>query len=136
MCCWFSGGFLRKVLHFCRHQKKNHLVIIYSLHPSLNLFCRAAHGRDPTAADLSALQDILLATTTANNYPADSAVLSPEDLLSLSSVAGTCSVLAASVLGSYLSQEVVKAVSMAGEPAFNVFVFSAADFEAKAFPVR
>lgn len=97
---------------------------------------RAAHGRDPSTDDLAALQDTMLAIQAANNYPTTSPVLSQSDLLSLSSVAGTCSVLAASVLGSYLSQEVVKAVSLAGEPAFNVFVFSAADFEAKAFPVR
>ncbi len=99
-------------------------------------FCRAAHGRDPTTTNLSSLQDTLLVTQVANNYPTDSVVLSPSDVQSLVQMAGTCSVLAASVLGSYLSQEVVKAVSMAGEPACNVFVFSASDFEAKAFPVR
>ena len=63
-------------------------------------------------------------------------MLSAADLHSLSRVAGTSSVLAASVLGSYLSQEVVKAVSLTGEPALNVSVFSASDYEAKAFPVR
>lgn len=72
----------------------------------------------------------------ANDYPAEPAVLSATDLHSLSRVAGTASVLAASVLGSYLSQEIVKAVSLTGEPALNVFVFSASDYEAKAFPVR
>lgn len=72
----------------------------------------------------------------ANGYPSEPSVLSAAELLSLSSVAGASSVLAASVLGSYLSQEVVKAVSLTGEPALNVFVFSASDYEAKAFPVR
>jgi hypothetical protein len=63
-------------------------------------------------------------------------VLDESQLQRLCQVAGTASVLACSVLGSYLSQEVVKAVSHTGEPAFNVFVFSGEDLEAKAFPVR
>jgi len=97
---------------------------------------RATYGREPSPADLPVLEETLRSLQQANNYPAEPAVLSAADLDSLSRVAGTASVLAASVLGSYLSQEIVKAVSLTGEPALNVFVFSASDYEAKAFPVR
>lgn len=37
------------------------------------------------------------------------------------------------VIGGFLSQEVVKAVSKIGEPMRNVFVFSATDFVGKSF---
>ena len=68
--------------------------------------------------------------------PTEPATLSTAELASLCAVSSAASVLACSVLGSYLSQEVVKAVAHSGEPAFNVFVFSAVDFEAKAVPIR
>jgi hypothetical protein len=41
-----------------------------------------------------------------------------------------------SVVGSFLSQEVIKVLSLVGEPMFNIFVFSGATFEGKAFPAR
>lgn len=41
-----------------------------------------------------------------------------------------------SIIGSFLSQEVIKVISLVGEPMFNIFVFSGATFEGKAFPAR
>jgi hypothetical protein len=94
------------------------------------------HGREPSSGDAAALQLLLSDAQQHNGLPADPPVLNESQLQRLCQVAGTASVLACSVLGSYLSQEVVKAVSHTGEPAFNVFVFSGEDLEAKAFPVR
>lgn len=47
----------------------------------------------------------------------------------------TVPIMICSILGSVLSQEVIKAVSLSGEPGVNVFVFSADDYVVKAFPV-
>ena len=94
------------------------------------------HGRYPTPADSSTLQNMLSKALEANGIAPASPVLDASQLQRLCEVSGTASILSCSVLGSYLSQEIVKAVSHSGEPAFNVFVFSAEDMEAKAFPVR
>lgn len=53
----------------------------------------------------------------------------------LADLASTVNVMVCSVAGSYLSQEVIKAVSKSGSPAFNIFVFSSSIFTALAFPV-
>lgn len=45
-------------------------------------------------------------------------------------------VMVCSVLGSFLSQEVIKAVSHTGKPAFNVFLFSSKTFAAKTIPIQ
>ena len=60
---------------------------------------------------------------------------SAETMHRLALVARSTSVAACSVLGSFLAQEVLKAVSLSGDPAFNVVVFSEAEFVVKAFPV-
>jgi hypothetical protein len=41
-----------------------------------------------------------------------------------------------SILGSFLAQEVVKAVSLTGVPGFNITVFSGDDTIVKAFPIK
>jgi ubiquitin-like 1-activating enzyme E1 A len=92
---------------------------------------RDGKGVSPVASGVS---DLLVAMQEENGLPSDP-VLSPEDIASLCRVAGSASVMACSVLGSFLSQEVVKAVSLTGEPAYNVFVFSAENFEGKALPI-
>lgn len=74
----------------------------------------AAHGLGPDAA---------------------AALLDEAELRQLCVVARAVPVFTASVLGSYLAQEVLKAVSRAGMPGVNVFVFSAEDCAVKAFPV-
>lgn len=103
---------------------------------ALLVACRNKHGRAPSSGDAEALRQLLLDAQARNGLPAEAPVLSDAQLQRLSLLADTASVLSCSVLGSYLSQEVVKAVSHCGEPAFNVFVFSGEDMEAKAFPVR
>ncbi|KAJ1408675.1 hypothetical protein B484DRAFT_456255 [Ochromonadaceae sp. CCMP2298] len=95
---------------------------------------RNAKGQQPGQADASAMLELLVAQQAANDMPSDP-VLSSEQIESLCAVAGTASVLACSVLGSFLSQEIVKAVSLTGEPAYNVFVFSAENLEGKALPI-
>jgi hypothetical protein len=86
----------------------------------------AANGIDTSAAATSGPPPTAVA----------GAFLSDAELASLANVAGSASVLTCSVLGSYLSQEVVKAVSLTGQPALNVFVFTPEDLEAKALPIR
>lgn len=44
-------------------------------------------------------------------------------------------VLTSSVLGSFLAQEVVVGVSLAGTPGFNVFIFDGLDCSVKCFPI-
>jgi len=63
--------------------------------------------------------------------------LSSLDVLQLLEYAESsgANVLTCSVLGSFLAQEVVKAVSRTGEPGFNVFVFNANLCEVKAIPI-
>ncbi len=62
--------------------------------------------------------------------------LSVEDLRKISKSANSVLVITASILGSMLSQEVIKAVSKSGEPGMSVFVFSCDDYIAKAFPIK
>jgi hypothetical protein len=62
-------------------------------------------------------------------------VLSNEEIRRLCAMATCTSVLACSVLGSFLSQEVIKAVSMTGAPGYNVFVFTGEDLVTKAIPI-
>lgn len=103
--------------------------------PFSYIYDREAHGRVAAVADAGALAQLLSALQNGNNLSGDT-ILSVAQAEALARVSGTASVLACSVLGSYLSQEVVKAVSLTGEPALNVFVFSASNFEAKAIPMR
>ena len=62
--------------------------------------------------------------------------LTKEELNLLRRVSRLVLVTTASILGSFLSQEVIKGISCAGIPAFNVFVFDSNDFVAKAFPIN
>jgi len=41
-----------------------------------------------------------------------------------------------SIVGSFLSQEVIKVLSLVGEPMFNIFAFSSLKFEGKVFPAK
>lgn len=45
------------------------------------------------------------------------------------------SVLINSIVGSCLSQEVIKVISLVGEPMFNIYVYDGSKFEGLAFPV-
>jgi hypothetical protein len=56
-------------------------------------------------------------------------------LQSLFTIRQCQSVLVCSILGSYLAQEVIKAVSLSGEPGFNIFEYVSDTFSVRAFPV-
>lgn len=99
------------------------------------MWCRCGFNRDPQPADAAAVTSILAAFEKEYNLSADSHVLDEQNIHRLCATAEATSVMACSVLGSFLSQEVIKAVSMTGMPAYNVFVFSGDDFVAKAVPI-
>jgi hypothetical protein len=61
---------------------------------------------------------------------------SKDEIARLIELDSAVSVMSCSVLGSFLSQEVVKAVSSSGTPGFNVFVFSGDDYQVRAIPVQ
>jgi hypothetical protein len=90
---------------------------------------------DDKGATLSPAFHALLKAT---KQPAREELLSKQELVDLCATERRrgVSILSCSVIGSFLSQEVIKAMSKTGEPAFNVFVFSAHDFVAKAFPIK
>ena len=120
----------------------NTTIVVMTLYYTI-LYYSASHGRLPDSTnttDITSLQEHLTTLQSTNNIPSDNNTIltmaQSQQLEYLCRVAGSASVLACSILGSFLSQEVVKAVSHTGEPAFNVFVFSGEDLEAKAFPIR
>ncbi len=89
--------------------------------------------RDPSSSDRESVLAILLRFQT--EYQLSGNVLSDEEIAQMCQVACSTSVMACSVLGSFLSQEVIKAVSCTGAPGYNVFVFTGHDFVAKAIPI-
>lgn len=115
------------------------LVMLWHLHMCNLHIIRDRHGRHAAEDDAAALSSLLRDMLEANGLPpADGtdSVLSDRDVQQLAALRGAVSVLACSVLGSFLSQEVIKAVSRTGQPAFNVFLFSGHDFSAKAVPIQ
>jgi ubiquitin-like 1-activating enzyme E1 A len=108
----------------------------YVKHRILTMY-KSEHGGVPMGiADSDKLAAILARCQTENGVGSvESSILSEDDLQRLCVVASTVNVMTCSVTGSYLSQEVIKAVSKTGCPALNVFVFSALTFTALAFPV-
>jgi hypothetical protein len=105
---------------------------------------RDEQNREPTVEDESAVRAIL--TRFQSEYGLIPAPISSEDKVTpnilsdveirrLCAMATCTSVLACSVLGSFLSQEVIKAVSMTGAPGYNVFVFTGEDLVTKAIPI-
>jgi ubiquitin-like 1-activating enzyme E1 A len=83
----------------------------------------------------------------SNNNGNSKAPLSPIELCSLDDLKFLCClskpdgsssdicVLPCSVLGSFLSQEIIKAVSWTGEPALNTFIYNGSQCEAKCIPI-
>ncbi|CAN5951453.1 unnamed protein product [Sphagnum jensenii] len=94
---------------------------------------RSGVGRAPVETDYARLLELSAAFLAQQGVPG---FLDEYCIKSLSICADTVSVCAASVGGSFLAQEVVKALSQSGCPAANVFVFSCDDMVAKAFPVK
>jgi len=70
-----------------------------------------------------------------NGNTVNSKLVSAGDIQRLCVIAELTSVMTCSIMGSFLSQEVIKAVSKTGTPAFNVVVFSGEDFVCKAVPI-
>lgn len=77
-----------------------------------------------------------LYTDLCTNHGLDSALLSEVQVNSLLRVADTTLVTTASILGSILSQEVIKAISHSGAPGFNVFTFNCETYKATVIPIK
>lgn len=96
--------------------------------------------------DQKNLQKILLSYQIDNDYcinisnVTDASVtidpfLTIDDIISVCNTSSSVSIITCSVVGSFLSQEIIKGISCTGQPAFNVFVFSSEDLIAKAIPI-
>jgi len=94
---------------------------------------RSARMRDPLPTDLAEIVSLSKELLRANSV--DESFLSDDDLQRLCTQSMTAPVMVCSVLGSFLAQEVIKAVSLSGEPGKNFFVFSATNLVAKAIPI-
>ena len=77
-----------------------------------------------------------VATAFFTSHGLDTNYLTSEDIHRLLLVSSSVLVTTCSILGSFLTQEVIKAVSRAGVPGYNVFVFSSDDYVCKAFPIN
>ena len=64
----------------------------------------------------------------------DNSFLCKLDLDRFPSICNATNVITCSTLGSFLAQEVIKAVSLSGEPGFNIFEFNGYDCSVRAFP--
>lgn len=64
----------------------------------------------------------------------NNAFISELELDQFPSICNAINVITCSTLGSFLAQEVIKAVSLSGEPGFNIFEFNGHDCSVRAFP--
>jgi hypothetical protein len=94
---------------------------------------RQLHGRNPTQHDEAEFGRILIELLTKNEVDLISA-LAPS-IPTLLAVVDNGLVLNSSILGSFLSQEVIKAVSLQGTPGVNVFVYNGKDNSVKCIPI-
>jgi len=95
--------------------------------------------------DQGNLQKILLSFQIDNDYGIDISndhatvtivsFLTIDEIMSMCNTSSSVSIITCSVVGSFLSQEIIKGISCTGQPAFNVFVFSSEDLIAKAIPI-
>lgn len=111
---------------------------------------RSKFGRNPTKEDLlsvKALYNDLLTTNNLNDPIFESQTAYQEGLLkndedffaicqSLHPHITYGIITTISVLGSVLTQEIIKAISLTGIPGFNVFVFEGANYSVKAIPIQ
>jgi len=109
---------------------KRHFPVseIYAKSRLLHKF-RTDTGRLPGPSDETAVTQLASALLQENGVTLDEANLANGVCLS----SWGQSLPVCSILGGFLSQEVVKAVSKIGDPMMNVFVFSSEDFVGKAF---
>lgn len=71
-----------------------------------------------------------------NGYTQDKFdLIDSKELISIDHKNLGANITSCSILGSFLSQEIVKAVSRVGTPGCNVFVFHGADMIVKAVPI-
>jgi ubiquitin-like 1-activating enzyme E1 A len=91
------------------------------------------HGRYPLHNDFGEMSSFTSKFLASNNI--DSEFLGPDDILSVCTSSRTPLGIVGTVVGGFLAQEIIKAVSRVGDPLLNVFVFSADSNIAKAFPV-
>lgn len=75
-------------------------------------------------------------TIERNGYSLDDFELVSENMLIPFLDLKVANILACSILGSFLSQEVIKAISRVGAPGFNVFVYDGSDVNVKAIPIK
>lgn len=94
------------------------------------------HGRCPGDGDLTAILALASELLKANGVDVDASFLDSLQLQTLPRIALAENVMVCSVLGSFLAQEVVKGVSLSGEPGRNVFVCSGHDCSVKAIPMH
>ncbi len=94
---------------------------------------RDIHGRNPTVSDEKGFFHIVTQLMERNEVDLISAVAPTIPALLVSVEGGM--ILNSSILGSFLSQEVIKAVSLQGTPGVNVFVYNGKDNSVKCIPI-
>ena len=124
--------------HSLTHYTLTHYTFTHSrtIH-SLTHICvdRDHHnGSTPTLQDYEKLEKLASKVFHENQVDMHS-ILSTKDLKSLCRLNNTILITTASILGSFLSQEVIKGISRCGIPGYNVFVYSNDDFICKAVPI-
>jgi hypothetical protein len=96
---------------------------------------REEHHRSPSPADEALLQPIIANLLSQHTLP--ESLLSPQEIReSICLSSWSQMMVLVSVVGGFLSQEVVKAVSGVGVPMMNVFVFSLQDGIGRAFTTQ
>ena len=99
----------------------------------LSKFRDTNHHRNPAVSDIDAMMRIKDDLFKANNC--DGNLVNSEQIHNLCSHSTYAPIMICSILGSFLSNEVIKAVSLSGKPELNIFVFSSDDYVVKVFPV-
>ena len=94
-----------------------------------------SRGRLPNPTDAAAMKALTTQLLSANNVT-DTAVVTPilESLDHLCVCSGSVIPVVSAVVGGLLAQEVLKAVSLVGQPMQNIFVFDGMTNEARTFP--
>jgi len=101
----------------------------------LMLFRDANGGTSPSPDTYDAFRAWAHQVLAQNRLESPSSVLSDEEVAELTRTASCTPVVTCSTLGSFLAQEVIKGVSLSGQPGLNVWVFSSHDYQVRAFPV-
>jgi hypothetical protein len=113
--------------------KHHPLSITYVKSRILSKFRDSNSHRNPELQDIDAMTEIKDHLLKANNC--DTSLVSNEQIHNLCGHSTYAPIMICSILGSFLSNEVIKAVSLSGKPELNIFVFSSDDYIVKVFPV-